>query len=238
MPLLDHFTEPIDPRKKWASFHAYWAAAIGRGLNRTLPKRFFAGVNVHLGRQVATDVAEYDLGPETERNGTSVGLAVQIYAPPVATGSWNALFADTAEVTIVDTDVDRLVAVVELVSPGNKDRPEARRAFAMKCAGFLAQGVGVIVVDTVLKHHFNLHDGLIDALRLPETLEMNGTPSTYAVSYRPFVRVDVPEVEFWANALRVGDALPILPFALKGWGCVPVNMEAFYAEACRDCRLA
>src|SRR5450755_3652596 len=31
----------------------------------------------------------------------------------------------------------RLVAVVELVSPGNKDRLENRRAFAVKCAAYL-----------------------------------------------------------------------------------------------------
>ena len=47
MPLLDHFTEPVDPRRKWATFHAYWATTIGRWLNRTLPERFFAAINVH-----------------------------------------------------------------------------------------------------------------------------------------------------------------------------------------------
>ena len=31
---------------------------------------------------------------------------------------------------------------IELASPGNKDRPETRRAFAAKCASYLARGIG------------------------------------------------------------------------------------------------
>jgi hypothetical protein len=30
MPLLDHFTPPIPVRKRWQSFHSYWAVAIGK----------------------------------------------------------------------------------------------------------------------------------------------------------------------------------------------------------------
>ena len=42
-----------------------------------------------------------------------------------------------------------LVAVIELVSPGHKDRPEHRRAFAVKCAAYLQRAVGLVVIDTV-----------------------------------------------------------------------------------------
>jgi hypothetical protein len=42
-----------------------------------------------------------------------------------------------------------LTAAVELVSPRNKERPEARHAFAIKCVGYLQQHSSVVVVDTV-----------------------------------------------------------------------------------------
>ena len=44
-----------------------------------------------------------------------------------------------------------LVAAIELVSPGNKDRPEARLAFAAKCVSYLTRGVGLIVVVGALR---------------------------------------------------------------------------------------
>ena len=48
-----------------------------------------------------------------------------------------------------ERDDARLVAVVELVSPSNKDRPESRRAFAAKTAAYLQRGVGLIILDIV-----------------------------------------------------------------------------------------
>ena len=43
----------------------------------------------------------------------------------------------------------RLTAAIELVSPRNKDRVQARQAFAVKCVGYLQQDSSVVVVDTV-----------------------------------------------------------------------------------------
>ena len=42
-----------------------------------------------------------------------------------------------------------MVAAIELVSPGNKDREETRSAFAAKCAGYLQAGIGLVVIDIV-----------------------------------------------------------------------------------------
>lgn len=51
----------------------------------------------------------------------------------------------------------RLVAAIELVSPANKDPADTRRAFVAKCASYLSQGIGLIVVDIVTTRHANLH---------------------------------------------------------------------------------
>ena len=42
-----------------------------------------------------------------------------------------------------------LVGAIELVSPGNKDRAEAHRAFAAKCASYLHEGIGLVIIDVV-----------------------------------------------------------------------------------------
>ena len=49
-----------------------------------------------------------------------------------------------------------LVAVIELVSPANKDRPAKRRLFAAKCATYLSRGIGLIVLDVVTSRQANL----------------------------------------------------------------------------------
>src|SRR5262245_36901740 len=148
MPLLDHFHAPLFPRHPWESFHAVWATAILESLNQLLPSRYFAAVHVHLGRHVETDVAEFDAGPSPEDAGNGAaggGVALATYAPPAATMVLAATFPDDIEVQVIDTrDGAVVVAVVELVSPGNKDRPEARHAFAAKCAAYLQRGIGLV----------------------------------------------------------------------------------------------
>ncbi|HEX5269627.1 MAG TPA: hypothetical protein VFW33_04020, partial [Gemmataceae bacterium] len=96
MPLLDHFHPPLAPTHGWESFHARWATAIADALDRTLPRRYFAEVQAHLGSQVEADVAELersdDPAEEQSANGPAGGVAVQTYAPPAATMIMPALF--------------------------------------------------------------------------------------------------------------------------------------------------
>ncbi len=94
MPLLDHFHEPRNPRSRWQPFHGLWAANIVRYLNRTLPDRFFASMNLQLGTEIVADIAEADDGTASSDSGC---LAVETLAPPVATGSWLAEIADDLE---------------------------------------------------------------------------------------------------------------------------------------------
>jgi len=56
------------------------------------------------------------------------------------------------------------VAAIELVSPGNKDRPEKRNAFVSKCAALLQKGVAVCIVDVVTTRQFNLYAELLQFL--------------------------------------------------------------------------
>jgi hypothetical protein len=58
----------------------------------------------------------------------------------------------------------RLVAVVEIVSPANKDRPEHRRAFVAKCAALLQQHVSVAIVDLVTTRQNNLYGDLLELI--------------------------------------------------------------------------
>jgi hypothetical protein len=241
MPLRDHFRPPVD-RFPWESFHAAWATEIMGHLNRgVLPPDCFAAAQVHVGSRVEVDVATLEQGHTGDggtANGNGGGVAVQTWAPPVAALVMPAVFPDEIEVQVFRQQGGAvLVAAVELVSPGNKDRPEARREFAAKCASYLQQGVGLVVVDVVTERRANLHDELIDLLRQPEEFAFPRATPLYAVAYRPSRRSTADQIEIWPMPLALGDRLPTAPLALRGVGTFPLDLETTYATTCVNCRL-
>jgi hypothetical protein len=234
MPLLDHFHEPLFSEESWESFHSAWAGDIMGWLNRMLPRRYRAYIQTHLGRQIEADVTEYDRPAEPSEgqvNGPGT-VAVQTYAPPVVALTLPVVYPDDLEVQVMEQrGTRRLVAVVELVSPGNKDRPEKRAAFAAKCAAYLQRGIGVVTVDTVTTEHFHLHNDLAQVLRLPTQYLLPQEQFLSAVSYRPARREERNELDVWPFPLTVGGPLPVVPLALKGTRAVPLDLETTYMEA-------
>jgi hypothetical protein len=242
MPLLDHFHAPLFPSRSWASFHSRWANSIADALNRLLPQRYVAEVELHLGSQVEADVAEIEREVEAEAesgNGAGGGVAVQPWAPPLAALVMPAVFPDDLEVQVIDQlDDGRVVAVVELVSLRNKDRPESRRGFGAKCAACLQRGIGLVVVDVVTSRQFNLHNEMVvQVLGLGEQFAMPAAVSLYAVAYRPVHRQEKNEIDLWTAPLAVGGTLPVLPLALKGARAIPLDLEATYTDARQRSRL-
>jgi hypothetical protein len=78
----------------------------------------------------------------------------------------------------------QLRAAIELVSPANKDRPGHRHTFAVKCAGYLQQGISVTVVDVVTERLANMHREILKALELAAELPGISQSHLYAVAYR------------------------------------------------------
>jgi hypothetical protein len=237
VPLLDHFHSPLHPRRHRESFHVTWAGAIADALNESLlPEGYFAEEHAHAGARIEIDVATFaDEATSPSRNET---VATQTYAPPAPALVVPTAFPDEFEVRVYEAEGGaRLVAAIELVSPANKDCDTHRRAFATKCAGYLAQGIAVIVIDVVTSRGGNLH---ADILQLLGRDSDNGLPSgteLYAVGYRPVVRDQRDVIEMWPERLAVGSELPTLPLALNAELCLPIDLEATYTAACNRRRL-
>jgi hypothetical protein len=222
MPLLDHFGPPLHPRHRWESFHSNWATRLADGLNDLIPDEF--------------SVEECIL------NGPSAEIDVDIFAGavrwPTPIASVPATFLDTFAVRVFRMRAGKtLVAAIELVSPTTKDRPGARRAFAVQCAAYLAQGVSLILVDIVTDRHANLHNETMRLMDAAPELDYSVDASIYAVAYRPVRRFERDEIDLWTERLAVGQVLPTLPLRLTGDLFVLVDFEAAYQEACRRRRL-
>jgi len=236
MPLLDHFHPPLFPRRHWESFHVTWAGAIADSLNDDLlPEGYFAEEHAHAGARIEIDVATFaDENPP--QNG---GVAIRTYTPPAPPLTIPAAFPDEFEVRVYEAEGGaRLVAAIELVSPANKDRDTHRTAFANKCAGYLAQGISLIVVDVVTSRSADLHRNILRLLSWTADAGLPSDTELYAVAYRPIVRDKSCHIESWPVPLAVGRELPTLPLALSAELCLPVDLEATYTAACHRRRLA
>jgi hypothetical protein len=141
-------------------------------------------------------------------------------------------FPDDIEVQVFSNVAGpTLVAAIELVSPGNKDRPETRRAFVAKCVADLQRGIGLVVVDIVTSRHANLHDELAESLGQMASFNFPGPVSLYAAAYRPAHRHEKNEIDLWREPLALGQPLPVLPLGVRGLGAMRIDLESTYMEA-------
>jgi hypothetical protein len=228
MPLHDHFRPPLSLRRHWHSFHHAWCTYLAAHLNRHLPPGYFAESNVQFGIEI--DVATFD----EKLNPPSGPVGWQVPAPtltvPVTT------IVDVVEVLVFDREAGPVLAgAIELVSPANKDRPEHRGAFVSKCAAYLQQGIGLIIVDVVTSRSGDLHAELLERLQPPSSV--SAASALYAVAYRLASRAGRPQLDIWQNDLELGQPLPVLPLWLRGGLCVQGDLESTYQRTCDEQRV-
>ena len=60
----------------------------------------------------------------------------------------------------------------------------------------------------------------------------------YATAYRPAHRQERNEIDLWREPLALGQALPKLPLAVRGLGCLPIDLEGTYMEARKRGRIS
>ncbi len=238
MPLLDHFNPPLSRTHPWRSFHGAWAAAMARLLNLgILPPGYYAVPLVDREGPIEIDVAtlrENGTIPTADPTGSErwtapapgVALAVELPA------------ADSVEVQVFADDGDpRLTAAIELLSPRNKDRPQARQAFAVKCVGYLQQGCSVVVIDTVTTRRADLNAAILTLLGVdPGAAALPSSLS--AVSYRAVGREEeTQQLQLWPAPLALGQPLITLPLWIAPDFSVPLDLEHSYATTCNDLRI-
>jgi hypothetical protein len=237
MPLLDHFHPPLDDELPWSSAGSAWVVCLMRWLNRTLPgDEYRAFANVHLGRQVEADVAEFEADGADRADGRN-GPVLTLPAAPPAVGTIPAVFPEEVEVRIEERRRSfRLAGAIELVSPGNKKEADERRAFLAKCVAYLRQGVGLVVVDVVTERMANFHNELMEMIGGPAPPMLPDPTPTYVAGYRPVHRRKAKrnEIEVWPYAAPVGSPIPSVPLGLRGGPVVPLDLEGTYREALSD----
>lgn len=186
---------------------------------------------------------EIDVAALREPNGSSLAtgvVAAPAWAPPAPslTVDIELPSAESIEVQVFADDGDpRLMAAIELLSPRNKDRVQARQAFAVKCVGYLQQGSSVVVVDTVTTRRADMNAAILSLMNVDAGI--TATPSSLsAVSYRATLQEDdSQQLLLWPEALTLGEPLPTLPLWIASDLSVPLDLDATYRETCTDLRI-
>jgi hypothetical protein len=206
-----------------------------------LPDGYIALEQVNPGAVIEIDVgafAEETAGAGQEGEGGVATRPRTVWLPATPPLILPGAFPERFTVEVHSTEGGRtLVAAIELVSPGNKDRAVKRRLFASKCAAYLARGAGLVILDAVTSRRHNLHDELVDLLGLDPAFRMAEGTYLYTVAYRPLAGEGGERFETWPTPLAVGRALPTVPLSLAADCCVAVDLEAAYRDACRRRRV-
>ena len=208
-------------------------------LMKKLPPQYTARPSVNIGRDFEIDVATFERANvaqplhDDQGGGVATLTETKVYAPTQVSYAIETDYFDNDEYEVRVYDEKRgrrLVAAIEIVSPGNKDREENREAFINKCGGLLKQDVSVTIVDIVTSRSGNLGHELLT--ELGEPLEADH-PDIYAMTIRAIPKLHGHHVEVWEEPLALGKPLPTMPIWLSEKLPFPLELESSYEETCR-----
>ncbi len=215
-------------------FHNSWIIHLKETLNvGLLPDGYYAQSEQHAGT-AAADILTLDTavsGAHGLPHGSG-SVAVTERPPRVSRKLVASAASRLARRTLAirHTSGHRVVALVEIVSPSNKDREKSVAAFAEKACSALAHDCHVLVIDLFPPR---AHDprGMPGAIW--EMLEQDtyDVPPEKALSLASFVAVMQPVV--YLEHLAVGDSLRDMPLFLHPDVYVEVPLETCYQAAYR-----
>lgn len=196
-PYLEHSTY-------WSGFHTRFIVASSAAISRVLPKGYYADVEQHvwLGGYDPDErhpFAEPDgYVAETEGGGSAIATL------PATIPSTEVTLPKPEKkghkfVKLVDQPGNRVVTVIEVLSPSNKEPGKDRDAYLYKRNEYLHTGTNLVEIDLLLY-----------AERVPM-----GKPRPPRADYYALVsRANLfPRASVWAFTVR--DTLPNLPVPLK-----------------------
>jgi hypothetical protein len=214
-------------------FHHEWISTIKRTLNAgLLPPDHYA-----LAEQIAGGLGPDVLTLQGPTNGAPPGgeprggIALATTPPKVyfrARTELDVYAAKAKVIAIRHTSNHRVVAVVEIVSPGNKSNRHGLRAFVGKAVELLRAGIHLLVVDVFPpgpRDPQGIHKALWDEFNDSDFALPAGRPLTLAAY------VGGPCPETFVNLTAVGAPLPEMPLFLTADVYVQVPLEATYQSA-------
>jgi hypothetical protein len=197
-------------------FHNAWITELRNACNGgLLPAGYYALGEQHAGH-VLTDVLTLHRPDGPARNGGTASEA-------------GAIRAVRRTLTIRHSSGHRVVALLEILSPANKDRPRSIADFVDKAVSALKQGIHLLVVDLFPPGR---HDpqGMHAQIWQDYGDELDAPPPDKPLILASYLATALPEA--FLEFVKVGDALPSLPLFLDD-DYVPAPLLTTYEAAYR-----
>lgn len=215
------------------AFHQAWITELCRALNSgALPADYFALPEQRV-RGPIPDVLTLameclDRGPAEDTGTTALAVAE---APPrvhLVERCEDTIYVRRADRVAVRHRHGEVVAIIEIMSPGNKATDAEFRAFVKKAADLLVQGVHAMIVDLLPptpRDPWGIHRAIWAEL-VGEDRARDQRKSLTLASYDAG-----PPYVAYVETVNVGDTLPAMPLFLRPEHYVPAPLERSYEAA-------
>jgi hypothetical protein len=212
-------------------FHTSWIAEFKRALNAgILPDGYYAMAEQVVG-VMGPDVLVLEQTPQTEAEMPESGALAVAVAPPqvsvTAMAEMDAYRLKQRTLVVRHGSDDRIVALVEIVSPGNKSSRHALQSFVNKALAALACGYHLTIADLHRPGSFD-PDGIHGAI----WAELDGgfdAPTDKPLTFASYSAGDIKRA--YVEPLPLGAELPDMPLFLSPDYYVPLPMAATYDAA-------
>lgn len=230
MPIHDWSNVPAG---LFHDFHQTWSIYIRNALNRGLLPRGLTALVEQKAPPKEGEVLAIERKLSRRRGDIDSGGLVTLERPIArfVRQSDQAFYSGKANRIVVRHHLGRIVAVIEIVSPGNKSSVRAIGEFTGKIATYLDEGIHVLVVDLFPPTprdpagiHKAIWDQIVDEdMTLPEGKDRILASCEAGVTKRAYV-----------EPIGVGDPVPEMPLFVTEGGHVKVPLEASYLAAWND----
>ena len=211
-------------------FHVGWSITIRNALNAGLLPKGMSALVEHKVGVVEPDVLAVDTWAASDgaawgdRGGTAV---LSVPATRIVRKSDKEHYAERANRIVVQQPLGRTIAVIELVSPGNKDGKRKFGEFVEKSREFIARGIHLLVVDVfppTKRDPQGIHQAIWDAFEDDYSFDLPLRKNRVAVSYKAGRDEKAAYVETFAP----GGTIPDMPLFLSEDFHVPVPLQSAY----------
>jgi len=230
MPIHDW---TLVPAGIYHAFHHAWIQSLSNALNGGLLPRDYYALPEQQAAGFGPDVLTLQAGPTDDTPGPrSSATSTTLVARPVTrfTAESDAAFYRRKKSSVVIRHVsgDEIVAMIEIVSPGNKAGRRAFQEFVEKVHEFLEARIHLLIIDPFPpgpRDPDGVHAVIWDEeeghpFRLPEDKPLTLVAYACGLVTRAFI-----------EPVAVGDALPDMPLFLEREGYVNVPLESTYQTA-------
>jgi hypothetical protein len=224
------------PSGLFHDFHQTWSIQIKAALNAgLLPKGLSALVEQRFGPKEPDVLAVESRSPKRRDPKENLGGTATLERPK--TGyvyrSDKEIYASKGNRIVVKHHLGRTVAVIEIVSPGNKNSKPAIREFLEKTSEYIRAGIHVLVIDLFppsKRDPLGIHSLIWEEIGSDDVFVFPHGKDRILASYEAEA-----ERAAFVEAIGIGDEMPDMPLFLSAGLNVRVPLETTYATSWATC---